>query len=86
MSWMIAELVGGVSSLWVNMANDNRPKDTLPRTRYDSSKQSIFWEEMGGDGEQKGVRFPWIHNKGAVDDLDFQSLDISPSKNHVAVP
>ena len=40
----------------------------------------------GGDGEQKGERFPWIHNKDVVDDLDFQSLDISPSKNHVAVP
>jgi hypothetical protein len=40
---------------------------------------------LGGDKEQKGARFPWIHNKGAVD-LDFQSVDISPSKNHDAVP
>jgi hypothetical protein len=35
--------------------------------------------------KQKGARFPWIHNKGAVD-LDFHSMDISPFKNHVAVP
>ena len=41
MSWMIAELFGGVSSLGVNMTNDNRPKDALPRTRYNSLKQSI---------------------------------------------
>jgi hypothetical protein len=40
---------------------------------------------LGGDGEQNSVRFPWIHNKDAVD-LDFHSMDISPSKNHVAVP
>ena len=82
MSWTIAELVGGVSSLGVNTTNDNRPKYGLPRTRYDSSKRSI----PGEDGEQGGVRFPWIHNKGVVDDLDFQSLDILSLKNHVAVP
>ena len=40
---------------------------------------------LGGDKEQKGARFPWIHNKGPVE-LDFHSVDISPSKNHVAVP
>ena len=38
---MIAELVGGVSSSGVNMTNDDRPKHALPRTRYNSSKQSI---------------------------------------------
>ena len=41
MSWMIEELVGGVSFSGLNMTNDNRPKDALPRTRYNSSKQSI---------------------------------------------
>ena len=41
---------------------------------------------LGKHREQKGARFPWIHNSGAFDDSDFHSVDISPSKNHVAVP
>ena len=41
---------------------------------------------LGEDREQKGARFPWIHNKGGVDDLDFHFVDTSPSKNHLAVP
>jgi hypothetical protein len=40
---------------------------------------------LGGAGEQKGTRLPWIHNKDSIE-LDFHSVDISPSKNHVAVP
>ena len=83
MSWMIAELFGGVRSLGVNMRNNNRPKHALPRTRYNSSEQSIFWEETVN---RKAHVSRGFHNKGEVDDLDFQSLDISPSKNHVAVP
>ena len=40
MSWMIAELVGGVSSSGVNPTSDNKLKDALPRTRYNDSKRS----------------------------------------------
>ena len=80
MSWIIAELIGGVSS-GMDMTNDNRPKHALPRTRYSSLKQLIPERVRG----HKGARFPWIHNKGAVD-LDFHSVNISPSKHHVAVP
>ena len=64
------------------MTSDNRPKETLPRARYEWFEEINIWEEPGR--EEKGARFPWIHNKGAVD-LDFHSVDIFSSKNHVAV-
>ena len=82
MSWMIAELVGNVSSSEVSPTNDHKPEDTFPRTRYDDPKLFIIWKDMEN---QRGARFPCIHNKD-VADLDFHSSDILPWKNHVAVP
>jgi hypothetical protein len=55
MSWTIAELVGGVSSTRVNMINDNRPEDALPRTRCLNSKQSISGRRQGTAGRTFSV-------------------------------
>jgi hypothetical protein len=46
------------------------------------SKVINLWENMK---EQRGARFPWIHNND-VANLDFHPSDILPWKNHVAVP
>ena len=53
---MTAELIGGISSSAAKLINDNKPKDALPRTRYNSSKQSTS-ERIRGY-ERKGHTFP----------------------------
>ena len=81
MSWMIAELGGGISISRVDQTYHNIPKDTLPGTRYNDPKRSI----CGKLRRDRDARFPWIHNKD-VADLDFHSMKVFAWKNHIAVP
>ena len=54
---MTAELVGGISSSVAKLIDDNKPKDGLPRTDYNSSNQSTS-ESLRIRRKLKGHTFP----------------------------
>jgi len=81
-SWMIEELVivDDYEQSWlIQTLSGNIRNDALAGTRYEIQSQLLHARRTG----KGNARFPWIQNN---DPDCFQSLNIVPSINQVAVP